>query len=658
MTRGRVPAWVTITVLASCGVIAAWQSTLMIPLLPELPRLIGVSPENASWLITATLLTAAVSTPIVSRMADMYGKRRMLVVSLSVLLGGSVICAIFTSFAALLVGRAMQGFASSLIAVGISILRDELPPERISSAVALMSATLGIGAALGLPLSGVIANAFGWRAVFWFTSVAAVLITAALILLVPESPVRTPARFDVGGAVLLSAALIALLLPLTKGGAWGWSSPLVWGLALAGVGVLAAWIPYELRVNHPMVDLRTAVRRPVLLTNCATLFVGFAMFVNMLVTTQVLQQPETTGFGLGLSIRTTGLVMVPVGLAMVLLAPLIGRLLDRWGGRRIMMLGVSIMGATYLGRVFFSETLSEVVIGSTLVGVGAAVAFAAMPTLIMSAVPITHTAAANGLNALVRSIGTSIASAAVAATMAVTAADAGGAVLPTRGGVQVVLVLAVVANVAALVLTWFIPPGRVAIAASKPHGERAGETVIGGRLLYGGGLLGAPKPSVVVVLDLDGVQLDWSRADHHGRYAVVVPGPGTYVLVANAQGWASRAQVLDFDRDATDHDLQLVEELTVSGHVTRHGRPCAGTRVALSSLDGTPFGTRQCDAQGHYAFSLPPIGRYLLTAIDPATRSTDARKVILTLQSHVVDLELHAEPSARLAPPHLNTART
>jgi MFS family permease len=645
VTRDRsVPAWVTIAVLSSCGVVASLQFTLIIPLLPELPRLVGVSPENASWLITVTLLASAVSMPIVSRMADMYGKRRMLVVSLCVLLCGSVICAVVTSFAAMLVGRAMQGFASSLIAVGISILRDELPPERISSAVALMSATLGIGAALGLPLSGVIANAFGWHAVFWFTTVAAALLTAVLVLLVPESPVRTPARFDVGGAVLLSTALIALLLPVTKGGAWGWSSPLVWGLALAGVGVLAAWIPYELRVNHPMVDLRTAVRRPVLLTNCATLFVGFAMFANMVVTTQVLQQPETTGFGLGLSVLATGLAMAPAGLAMVLLAPLSGRLLDRWGGRRTMLLGVSVMAVTYLGRVFFSETLIQVIIGSTLVGVGTAVSFAAMPTLIMSAVPITHTAAANGLNALVRSLGTSIASAAVATILAVTAVDVGGAVLPTWGGVQLALLLAAAANVIALVLTWFIPLERVGIAAPKYARERAGETVIGGRILYGGDRA-APKPSVVAVLDLDGIQLDWSRADHDGRYSVVVPGTGTYVLVANAQGWASRAQVLDFHDDATDHDLRLTEQLTVSGRVTSGGHPCAGARVALSSLEGTAFGTRRCDDDGLYAFPLPPIGRYLLTAIDPNTRSTHARKVILTLQSHVVDLDLQAEPS-------------
>ena len=464
-----VPAWATITVLSLCGVVSSLQFTLIIPSLPDLPARLGVSADDASWLVTATLLTSAVSTPIVARMADMYGKRKMLILSLVAMVLGSVICAVFQSFAIMLVGRALQGFASSLVAVGISILRDELPPERITFAVALMSATLGIGAALGLPLSGILTDVFGWHSVFWFSALAGGLLTVGLSFLVRESQVRTRGRFDIAGALLLSVVLVALLLPVTKGGTWGWSSPAVLGLAALGVLALAGWIPLELRVRQPMVDLRTATRRPILLTNIASVFVGMAMFINLLVTTQILQQPEATGFGLGMSVFATGVAMVPSGLMMVLLSPVSGALLSRWGGRPTLMLGCSIMAVTYAGRVYFSNNLAEVMIGSTLVGMGTALAFAAAPTLIMESVPVTETTSANGLNTLVRSIGTSIGSAVVALVVSTRVLEIDGVAYPAEAAVHTVLWIGMAATTVAIALICFVPRSRT----RHPAGQRS-----------------------------------------------------------------------------------------------------------------------------------------------------------------------------------------
>jgi len=295
----KAPACATILVLSLCGMVSALQFTLVIPLLPEFPDLLDISVLDSSWLVTATLLSAAVSTPIVARMADMYGKRRMLLVALGAMILGSVICALEASFLSMIIGRALQGFGASLIAVGISLLRDELPPERIGTAVALMSATLGIGSALGLPLAGVLTAWLGWHSVFWFGAVAGAVLAVALVAVVKESPVRTPGRFDVTGALVLSAALICLLLPISKGHVWGWAEPLVIGLLAASIALLAVWVPLELRINQPMIDLRTSARRPVLMTNAASLFAGVALFVNMLVTVQVLQQPVWAARGSG-----------------------------------------------------------------------------------------------------------------------------------------------------------------------------------------------------------------------------------------------------------------------------------------------------------------------------------------------------------------------
>ena len=637
------PAWAKILVLSLCGMVSALQFTLVIPLLPEFPDLLDVSASDASWLVTATLLTSAVGTPIISRMADMYGKRRMLLMALAAMIVGSVICALDVTFPAMIVGRALQGCGAALIAVGISILRDELPPERIGTAVALMSATMGIGSALGLPLAGLLADWLGWHSIFWFGAITGAVLVVALLVVVEESPVRTPGRFDVTGALVLSAALVCLLLPISKGSAWGWGEPSVIGLLVAALVLLAIWVPFELRVNQPMVDMRTSAQRPVLMTNLASIFAGMAMFVNMLVTVQVLQQPVASGAGFGLDVTAAGLAMVPSGLAMVAMSPISGWTLANWGGRTVLLIGAILMSVSYVGRIFYADTVAAVIVGSTLVGIGTAMAFAAMPTLIMSSVPITETASANGLNSLVRSIGTSLASTLVAAIMATYTVEVGGVTFATERAFGVVLLLGAVAagicaGLAALVPT--VQRTHHERELARTQGRERQEAVVRGQINLARPDDNARGMILVSILDVHGEQLDWSRADNDGRYSVVLPGPGTYVVIANTVGWAPEATVFEFAGGEVEQHLTFTDELTVSGVVTCDGQPVSGALVALSEAMGTQVGSTYCDENGAYAFQLPPIGRYVFTAYDAQSGRAHARKVSLTIESEIVDIDI------------------
>src|SRR4051812_18004924 len=175
-SRKRTPTWAVIGVLSLCGTVVALQQTMVVPLLPDFPGILGVSSDDASWLVTATLLTSAVATPIMSRLADMFGKRLMMIVCMVAMTLGSVVAAAGGAYLTLIVGRSLQGFAAALIPIGISIMRDELPREKVGSAVALMSATLGIGSAMGLPLSGIIYENLGWEAIFWISAGAGVAL--------------------------------------------------------------------------------------------------------------------------------------------------------------------------------------------------------------------------------------------------------------------------------------------------------------------------------------------------------------------------------------------------------------------------------------------------------------------------------------------------
>lgn len=644
-----------VAVLALCGTAVALQQTMVVPLLPEFPAILGVSADDASWLVTATLLTSAVATPVMSRLADMLGKRLMMLVCMLAMTVGSVIAAVSATFTLVIVGRAFQGFAAALIPIGISIMRDELPRERVSSAVALMSATLGIGGALGLPLAGVVSENLGWHANFWLSAIVGVLLLVAIVLIVPESRVRTGGSFDYVGAVLLSVALTGLLLVVSKGTAWGWTGQPVIVLLLVAVAALAAWVPWELRVGQPLVDLRTSGRRPVLLTNVASVLLGFAMFANLLLTTQELQIPAATGYGYGLPVITAGLLMVPSGLAMVVFAPVSGALINRFGGRPTLITGGLVMALAYVARVFLSGNLTAVVIGSTLVSIGTAIAYAAMPTLIMASVPITETASANGLNTLLRAIGTSTSSAAVAAILgAVTitvVTPAGALTAPSFQAFEYVFWMAAGAALVACAVAGFIPAvtahPQVRVGPDTHGGAvRSGnsrEVVVHGRIRRADGP--APYPAVVTVLTTTGDPVDWSRADHDGRYSIALPGPDRYLVLANAQGWAPQARVMAVGERGPLPEITLTEQLTLSGRVCRGGAGVPRALVSISEATGAFVESLTTGPDGSWCLPLPTPGRYVVTALAPDTLSTAARKVVLDARSAVVELEVPVEPA-------------
>ncbi|MCA1188526.1 MULTISPECIES: MFS transporter [unclassified Saccharopolyspora] len=452
---------VVVPVLAFGGISVSLMQTLVVPLVPSLPRLLGASAADTAWAITATLLAAAVATPTVGRLGDMFGKRRMLLISLGIMVCGSVLCALANGLALMVAGRLLQGLAAGVIPLGISIMRDELPAERLGGATALMSASLGVGGALGLPAAAFVAEEADWHALFWAAGALGLLAAVLVATLVPESRVRGGGRFDLPGAIGLSIALLCLLLALSKGADWGWGSGTTLGLVAGGLLVLLVWGWWELRTEHPLVDLRTTARRQVLLTNLASVVFGFAMFATSLVIPQLLQLPAATGYGLGQSILAAGLVMAPNGLVMMAMSPVSARISRERGPKVTLMAGALVVAAGYgLGLVLMSEIWHLMVV-SCVIAAGIGLAYGAMPALVMGAVPVSETAAANSLNTLMRSIGTSVSSAAAGVILANMTIQVGGAALPALAGFQVVLGIGAAASLGAFAIAAFLP-GRAA----------------------------------------------------------------------------------------------------------------------------------------------------------------------------------------------------
>lgn len=428
--RGRL----TVPVLALGGALMAVMQTVVVPLLPDLPRLTGASAGTVSWMVTATLLSGAVLTPVLGRAGDMYGKRRVLLIALALMTLGSLLCALTSDVGVLITARALQGAAAAVVPLSISILRDELPPERTGSAVALMSSTVGIGAALGLPLAALVIQYVNWHAMFWVTTG---LGSVGLLLAwwaVRESPVRTPGRFDVLGALGLAAGLVCLLLAVSQGGDWGWGSPRIAGLFAGCVLILALWCLQQLRAERPLVDLRLASRTRVALPHLTALLVGFGFYANSLVTAQLVQAPKATGYGLGLSIVGSGLCLLPGGVIMLLFSPLSARISAARGPRVTLALGAAVLALGYAVRIADSRDLWMIIVGATTVATGTTLAYSALPTLILRAVPSGQTASANGVNVLMRTIGQATCSAAVAAILVHHTSPVSGAPVPTLHG--------------------------------------------------------------------------------------------------------------------------------------------------------------------------------------------------------------------------------
>ncbi|WP_402463551.1 MFS transporter [Isoptericola aurantiacus] len=416
--RGTAPTAVravpVIVVLCFGSLCAALMQSLVIPIQSELPTLLGADPSTTSWIVTATLLGAAVAMPVTGRLADLRGKKPVLVSSAVILLVGSLICAVSDTAGPMIVGRVLQGVAMGYIPVAISLVREIAPPHLRNTAVAGVSATLGVGGALGLPLAAWIAQDFEWHLLFWVSTGLAAVMTVASLIVLPRAQVSHPARLDWTGAVGLAVGLVAVLVGVSKGNDWGWGEASTLGLVVGGVVVLLVWGWYELRHHDPLVDLRTTARRPVLLTNIGAVLIGFGMMAQSIVVPQLLQMPAATGYGLDQSILAAGLWMAPGGVMMMLFTPLSARLLTRFGGRLTLALGATVLAAGYVVAVFLTGAPWQLMLASCVATAGVGIGYAAMPTLILTNVPAEEGSASVGVNTLMRSIGTTVAGAVMA----------------------------------------------------------------------------------------------------------------------------------------------------------------------------------------------------------------------------------------------------
>ncbi|WP_295647971.1 MFS transporter [uncultured Dietzia sp.] len=448
-----------VVVLAFGGIVVSLSQTLVIPLLALLPSILNTSAVNASWVVTITLLAGAVAGPVMGRLGDLYPKKYVLIGCTAVMVLGSVLCALSGSLWAMLIGRALQGVGIGVIPIGIAAMREILPPARLGPAIALMSSSLGVGGALGLPAAAALAQYGSWQWMFWGSAIMGLGIMLLMAVLLKTLPAAKPdGTLDLIGALGLGVGLVALLLAVSKGADWGWASPLTLGLFLLAAVAFPLWGLWVLRHRSPIVDLRVAARRPVLMTNIASVTVGMGLYAQLLILPQILQLPIATGHGMGQSMVAMGLWSAPAGLAMMAVSPISGRLINNRGPKTTLILGALVISAGYFAGLFLMGSTWGVMTTGIVISAGVGLAYGAMPALIMASVPRTEMGSANSVNTLMRSIGTTTSAAVLGVILTQMSTDFEGLFVPSELGLRTGLVFGGAMALLAAAVAAAIPP--------------------------------------------------------------------------------------------------------------------------------------------------------------------------------------------------------
>jgi EmrB/QacA subfamily drug resistance transporter len=480
LARSRPP--VTFVVLASgIGAFALLQS-LVVPVLTTVQHELHTSQDTVTWVLTAYLLSAAIMTPILGRIGDMTGKKRVFVATLAALAVGSLLAALAPSIGVMIVARVIQGFAGGMLPCAFGIIRDEFPAERVAGAVGLLASLTAIGAGLGIVLAGPIVDALSWRWLFWLPMILTVAAGVCAFLFVPESPIRAPGRISWLPAILLSGWLVALLVALSEAPLWGWRSGKVLGLIAVAVVLAASWLAAELRATTPLIDMKMMRLTAVWTNNLVALLIGIGMYATFAFLPEFVQTPRAiAGYGFTASITKSGLMLLPSAVAMFFVGMFAGRLARRFGGKALVVAGCLVGAGAMSVLAFAHQQQWQIYLSSALMGVGFGLAFSAMSALIVAAVPPSQTGVASGMNANIRNIGGSIGSAVMASIVTSQLAASG---LPREAGYTTGFAVMTCGLVLAALAGLLMPSvRRMRPGASEPeHAELAmlaGGTVVG-----------------------------------------------------------------------------------------------------------------------------------------------------------------------------------
>jgi EmrB/QacA subfamily drug resistance transporter len=450
----RTPYQVTFLVLISGIAAYSLLQSLVTPALPTIQRDLHASQGAVTWLVTAYLLAASVCTPILGRIGDVFGKERMLVVTLTALALGTGLAAVAHNITLLIVARLIQGAGGGVLPLAFGIMRDEFPREKVAGAIGLSAAILAVGGGLGITIAGPIVAHLDYHWLFIFPLFILVPAIVATHLFVPESPVQSKGTVSIPGALLLSGWLVSLLLAISQGSSWGWTSAGVLGLLAAAVVIGIVWVRVEYRSKVPLVDMQMMRQPAVWTTNLSAFLLGVAMYSVGAFLPSFMQTPSSAGYGFGASVQAVGLLMLPSSITMFVIGLAMGRITTRYGSKLPLMAGCCIAALAFVLMATVNDHAWQMCVETGLMGLGIGTGFSALSTLVVDSVPDHQTGVASGMNANIRTIGGSIGSQVCGSLITATIV---GSALPKESGYVAAFLFLGVAALLAGAAAGFVP---------------------------------------------------------------------------------------------------------------------------------------------------------------------------------------------------------
>lgn len=375
------------------------------------PSLRYMSAEFATphigWVLTTVSLTGIVAMPIIGKLGDIYGKKRMLMCVAGLFALGSLVCATAPNFQLLLIGRILEASSVGITPIAYGLIRDTFPKRMVPIALSAVSTGIGLNGIIGPILGGYLATEFGYRAIFWFLFGYVVVLAPVVFVLAPESPLRLRHRLDWIGAFLLGSGAGLLLLGISQGPKWGWGSARVLGALAAAVILTSIFVAHELRTKQPLVDIRVLSGPAMRTTMLAGLFASFVIGGFAFALPLMLMTPRAVGisYGFGLTALAYALWTAAHGIGGMVGGPLAGLLARRSGPRVSLIIAMTTLAVSVTLLAFCHDHLWQIAVLSGVYGLGMGFFYASQANLVVEAVPPSQTGASAGMVGCVNNLG-------------------------------------------------------------------------------------------------------------------------------------------------------------------------------------------------------------------------------------------------------------
>lgn len=396
-----------LVVLTACVLLVSYVETMVLPGIPTIEKDLSTTITIGSWITAILLLVGAAVSPIIGKLGDLYGKKKLIITSLAFYTVGVSIAGFSTSIYFLIFARAIQGVGLAILPLSLAFLTDLFPKDKLATAQGAIAGSAGISTSLGLVLGAYVIQDLGWRSAFHTAAIVSVILfIVAFIGLKPDIASCTKCKIDYIGAFLLSVGIALVLVYTSEGSSMGWFSLEELTFLILGLALTVSFFYYESIAEEPLISLNLLKIRNVLVANLVTLIAGIINFLLFFAVIEYLELSRP--YGLGFDVIATGLVLVPGTIIMLIIGPTIGRILTRTGPKTILIAGASASILSFLLLMVNRGTGYDVTLGVIFGFAGLIILVVPLVNMISLSLPKQTVTVGQGFNTTLKFIGSAV----------------------------------------------------------------------------------------------------------------------------------------------------------------------------------------------------------------------------------------------------------